>query len=199
MLAEEGGALSVEAYLVALVRAVRDDEVEEGRSRRDVYLTARKRRRRLGLICLGTGPMAGVASQVADLYCETATVSDVADLHGLGLSDPQIAAQMLMLWSLIDDLDRAEAAIRSEPPLASLLADGAASRLDGELTKLSIAKLLWELRQLDVRGAIAGKGKASGQPVRSVAFTGHRTKKLIKRAEAQLGVTAAPARGPATR
>lgn len=198
MLAEDGGTLSVEAYLVALVRAVRDDEPEQ--SRRELYVEARKRRRRLGLISLSTGPMAGVASQVADLYCETATVSDVADLHNLELDDREIAAHMLVLWSLVDDLDLAKAAIRSDPPVASILfkrlADAYVPRTEEELTKLGIAKLLWEIKQLDLRGAVAGKGSGSGaQPVRSVAFTGHRTKKLIKRAEAQLGIAAEPARG----
>lgn len=202
MIAEGGGPLSVEAYLVALVRAVRADEAEERRSSREIYVTARKRRRRLGLICFGAGPMAGVASQVADLYCEAATVSDIVDLHGLGLSDGAVAARMLVLWSLVDDLDLAEAAIRSEPPVASLLtetlAEGLVSWPGGEMTKLSIAKLLWEVHQLDLRGAVAGKGSGA-QPVRSVAFTGHRTKKLIKRAEAQLGVAAEPVRARSPR
>jgi hypothetical protein len=71
MLADDGGSLKVEAYLVALVRAVRDDEHDEDRSRRDLYVRARKRRRRLGLISLGAGPMMGVASSttLASMSC----------------------------------------------------------------------------------------------------------------------------------
>jgi hypothetical protein len=57
-----------------------------------------------------------------------AVVCDVADFYDLRLSDEQIGAQVLVLWS------------------------------------------------------------ASGQPIRSVAFTGHRVKKVIKRVETQLGV-----------
>jgi hypothetical protein len=184
----EDGSVSVEGFLLALVRAVRDDEEAEGRSRRDVYVEARKRRRRLGLLAFGTGPLVGVANQLADLYCETALLCDVAEFHGLELSDEQIAARMLVLWSLSDDLDSAEGAIGSEPALADLLGarllEFAGERLPDELTTRSAINAVW-----DARGALqeAGKGTTSGA-VRTVAFTGHRTKKLIKKAEAQLGV-----------
>jgi hypothetical protein len=187
LIAEGGDVLSVEAYLVTLVRAVRRDEADEGQSRREIYATARKRRRRLGLICLSAGPMASVANQVADLYCETATVTDIAHLHHLRLGDAEIAARMLMLWSVVDDLDQAEGAIRSDPPVAALLAKGFVAAPDDGWTNLSIAKALWKIRDFDLRGADAGK--SGGQPIRSVAFTGNRTKKLIKRAEEQLGIT----------
>jgi len=185
---EQQGA---EAYLLALVRAVRRDEEdeEEERSRRDVYVHARKRRRRLGLLSFGAGPMAGVASRVADLYCEVAVVSDIAELHDLGLSDEEIAAQMLVMWTIVDELDLARGAMRSEPPLASILGAQLLEQLDIEetpQTKIELAKAIWQLHNLDAGDV---KEVASGQPIRSVAFTGHRTKKLIKRAEAQLGVS----------
>jgi hypothetical protein len=180
---------SAEGYLLALVRAVRDDEEEDERSRRDVYVTARKRRRRLGLLSFGAGPMAGVASRVADLYCEVAVVCDVAELHGLDLGDEEVAAQMLVMWSVIDDLDIARGAMRSEPPLAAILGAQLLEQLDIEetpQTKLELAKAIWQIHSVDAGDV---KEAASGQPIRSVAFTGHRTKKLIKRAEAQLGVS----------
>lgn len=84
--------LSVESFLVRLVRAVRNDDESGERSSREVYVTARKRRRRLGLIAFGAGPFVGVANQVADLYCETATFCDVAALRHLHVSDEAIAA-----------------------------------------------------------------------------------------------------------
>lgn len=80
---------------MALVRAVRDDDGGRERSSRDLYVRARKRRRRLGLAALGAGPMAGVASRIADLYCEAATFCDVVDIHELDLGDEQIAAHLL--------------------------------------------------------------------------------------------------------
>jgi hypothetical protein len=57
-------------------------------------------------------------------------------------------------------------------------------RLPETLTKRAAIKALW-----DVRGTVgdARKGATSGA-VRTVVFTGHRTKKVIAAAEAQLGV-----------
>lgn len=190
MFKDEGSeaSLSVERFLLALVRAVRDEDDNEERSSRDVFVTARKRRRRLGLIAFGAGPLVGVANQIADLYCETATVCDVAALHGLHLSDEQIAAHMLVLWSVAEQFDEAQRAIAGQPPVASILArklqERAGEQLPETLTRRSIAKALW-----DVRGAVAESADAAtGGSVQTVVFTGHRTKKVIRRAEQQLGV-----------
>lgn len=148
VLSDEDQALSVEAYLLALVRAVRDDEDDDW-SMRDLYVRARKRRRRLGLLAIGTGPLAGVANRAADLYCETATVCDIAELHELELDDMGIAARMLVLWSVADDCEQAEAAMRGEPPVAKLLearlrgtelAERASQLLPEELTKRTVAR-----------------------------------------------------------
>lgn len=198
LVTDEEKRSSLEAYLLALVDAVREDERDEDRSRRDVYVQARKRRRRLGLISFGAGPLAGVASRVADLYCEVAVVCDVADFHDLRLSDEQVGAQVLVLWSIIDDLDQAEGAIGGKPPLAQILASGLGERFDlkpeadlSEMSSVEKAKLFWEARSMEgeLRDSLTGaKDAASGQPIRSVAFTGHRTKKLIKKVEAQLGL-----------
>lgn len=197
VLADEEKVLSVEAYLLALVRAVRDDEDGDW-SMRDLYVRARKRRRRLGLLSLGTGPLAGVANRAADLYCETATVCDISELHGLGLDDEQVAARMLVLWSVVGDRAQAEATMRGEPSITSLLEarlresglyERAAEIVPNELTKRSVAKMLWQVQDLGLGEALDdGRKAAGGQPIRSVAFTGHRMKKFIKRAEAELGV-----------
>lgn len=179
--------LSVERFLLILVRVVREDEREERRAR-DVYVMARKRRRRLGLMSFGAGPLIGVANQLADLYCETATVCDVAALHGLNLSDEQMGAHMLVLWGVTDSHSAAERAIAGEPPVANILAaklrGRAVEQLPERLTKRSATKALW-----NVRSTIGDARKdATTGAVRTVAFTGHRTKKVIKKAEAQLGV-----------
>ncbi len=201
VLADEDQVLSVEAYLVALVRAVRDDEDDDW-SMRDLYVRARKRRRRLGLLAIGTGPLAGVVNRAADLYCETATVCDISELHDLGLDDEQIAARMLVLWSVVDDRAQAEAAMGGEPALAKLLeaklrgtefAARASQVLPEELTKRTVGKMLWEVQELDLGDAILdGKRATKGQPIRTVAFTGQRMKKFIKRAEAELAVSPEP-------
>lgn len=188
MFEDDEQPLSVERFLLILVRLVREDEQVEERRARDVYLTARKRRRRLGLMSFGAGPLIGVANQLADLYCETATVCDVAALHGLNLSDEQMGAHMLVLWGVTDSHSAAERAIAGEPPVANILATKlrgrAVEQLPERLTKRSVTKALW-----NVRSAIGDARKdATTGAVRTVAFTGHRTKKVIKKAEAQLGV-----------
>lgn len=195
----EGEQTGVEAYLTALVGAVRSDSREEEddeTTRRDVYLQARKRRRKLGVICLGAGPMAGVASQLADLYCEIATLCDVADLHGLALDDSRVAAHMLVLWSIVPDQGEAEKVIGGEPPLGQVLEQKLIDRVgvvkaEEGWTPRSIASAIWEVQNLRT-GAVVGdlKRGIDGQPVRSVLFTGHRVKKVIGRAEAQLGIEA---------
>jgi hypothetical protein len=183
---DDGQQLSVERFLLVLIQAVRDDERREGQGARDLYVSARKRRRRLGLMSFGAGPLVGVANQLADLYCETATFCDVAAHKGWNLSDEQVGAHMLVLWGVSDDHEAARRAMAGEPPVAEILAsrlrEQAAGQLPDTLTKRSITKALW-----DVRGAIgdARKGTTT-DAVKTVAFTGHRTKKLIKQVEAQL-------------
>jgi len=68
---EDDRGMTPENVLAGIVAAVRADEHDEERTSRDVFTTARSRRRRLGLLSFGAGPMVGVASQVVDLYCET--------------------------------------------------------------------------------------------------------------------------------
>ena len=188
MLEGEDDAFSPELFLLSLVRAVRDDERDEDRSRRQVYVAARKRRRRLALASFATGPLVGVANQVADLYCETAVVCDLAVLHGRDLSDNEIAAHMLMLWEVVDDFEVAHGSVQGSPPLASVLGDKlfvqVNRHLPDELTKRSVAKALWDVRE----GVGNVRRGATSEAVRTAAFTGHRTKQTIKRVEAQLGV-----------
>jgi hypothetical protein len=193
-----GGAseeeITVERFLLALVRSVRDDEDEEERDGRDLYVAARKRRRRLAMVAFGAGPLVGVANQLADLYCETAVVCDLADLHDLDLSDEEIGAHMLVLWGVAVRYETALGAMAGDPPVAALLGEvlmeRAGEKLPEELTTRSTIKALW-----DVRGALGdAREKATGGAFSSVAFTGRRTKKVIQRAEVQLGIAPDPRR-----
>lgn len=187
---DEGASIAFEDLLAGLVAAVRTDEHEEDRSARDVFKTARRRRRRLGLLSFGAGPLTGVATQVVDLYCETATLCDAADLHTVELTDRQIAGHMLVLWEILDDLDDAQAVMAGtgSRSLRSIIEErvGAsiAERLPEEPTKRAAIKALWDAR--DLAGEI--RKAASGESLGGVLFAGHRTKRLIKKAEAQLGV-----------
>lgn len=135
--------------------------------------------------------MVGVANQVADLYCETAVICDLADFHGQDLADAQVVAHLLVLWQIADDFGSARRSIAGNPPIAGLLgqrlSDDLGRRLPEELTKRSIVKALWDVRA-DFDAARKGAG---GEAIRTVAFSGHRTKKVISRVEMQLGVAQA--------
>jgi hypothetical protein len=182
--------VTIENVVTALVVAVRTDEFEEDRSARDVFKTARSRRRRLGLLSFGAGPLAGVATHIVDLYCETATLCDLADLHSIQLAEHDVAAHMLVLWGVLDSLDDAKAVMTGtgRHTLASIIGervrDGAAERLPEKLTKRTAIAALADARHL-LSDARKTAGTAS---VGGVVFTGHRTKQLIKKAELQLGV-----------
>jgi hypothetical protein len=190
ILADEGRPTNVETFLLTLIKAVRDDEPSEQRTRRDVYEDARGRRRRLGMVSFGAGPLVGVATQIVDLYSDIATFCDLVDVYGLGLGEREIAAHMLVMWAIIKPLGEAEAVMAGtgDRTIATIMADtlrgGAASHLPASSTKRAVAKALWDARALlgDARDA-AGAGSVSG-----VAFAGHHAKQFIKKAEHQLGL-----------
>ena len=181
---EDEKPTSIERFLLALVRAVRDDEPELDQSARDVFEDARRRRRRLALVSFGAGPLVGVANQVADLYCDTATVCELVELHGLDLRDERVAAHMLVLWSATDSIDEAQAAIDGTgPPVAVILGGELSERVPERLTARTAVKALWQ-----ARGAVDDLRKGASSALGDVVFTGKRTKQLIARAERQLGV-----------
>jgi hypothetical protein len=186
---DEGTPITPENLVAGLVAAVRVDEHEEDRTARDVFKAARSRRRRLGLLSFTTGPLVGVATHVVDLYCETATLCDLAELHSIDLTERDVASHMLVLWGIVENIDEAQAVMASTgaQSLAGIIAERVGSqvgdRLPEHLSKRAAVKALWEARDLvgDTRKA-AGAGSVGG-----VVFTGHRTKQVIKKAELQLG------------
>jgi hypothetical protein len=177
-------------FLAALVGAVRSDATPEDRTTRDVYRTAKQRRRRLAAMSFSAGPLIGVASQLADLYGDTATVCDLEAVHHRGLSDDEIAAHMLVLWSVADDFEQALGAVRGDDDhgvaglIAARLRRYAEPVLPERLTTRGAIKALWRARSLagDVREA------ATAAPVRSVLLPGKPTHDYIERAEHQLGL-----------
>jgi Asp-tRNA(Asn)/Glu-tRNA(Gln) amidotransferase C subunit len=187
---DEETPITVETVLAGLVAAVRADEHEEDRSARDVFRTARSRRRRLGLLSFGAGPLIGVATHIVDLYCETATVCDLAELHSIDLSEQQVAAHMLVLWGILESVAEAEAVMMGTrtQTLASIIGGrmrgGVAEHIPDRLTKRTAIQVL-----SDARGVVADARKVAGTgSVGGVVFSGHRTKQVIKKAELQLGV-----------
>jgi hypothetical protein len=189
--AGQAGVIGPERFLVLLVGAARSRaDGDEGRSAKHVRRSARKRHRRLGIASWIAGPFAGVAGEVTDLYSETATVCDLVDTHGLQLEDEEIAAHMLVLWSVTDDLGQARGAVEgTQQTVASLVSARVVARwseatfgaLPERLSTVDVIKLLWKLRDVpsDVRDLSDGS-------IRRVARAGSRTKQFIARAEQQL-------------
>ena len=181
---------SLPTFLLRLIRAVRlEDDDDDDETRRDVYKRAKRRRRRIGMLSFTTGPMLPVATELTDLYCETATVCDLDDLYKLGLSDQQVGGHLLVLWELTDDVNAAIAAMHDETgiELGKLMFDkfGLADQPPMQ-TKLEMVKRIWEVQKQvnDMRDGVGG-GAVTG-----VMFSGFRMKKFIKTAETRLGVMA---------
>ncbi|HEX4436813.1 MAG TPA: hypothetical protein VH061_08455 [Solirubrobacteraceae bacterium] len=185
------GPVGPDVVLAGLVAAVRRDEVESDRSSRDVYRITRARRRKLGLISFGAGPLRGVASQVVDLYCDTAALFDVAALHSVSLSDKDAAAHMLVVWGVLPDSHEAFAVLTGADGrnLSQVLlerASGTGTMIGGGLSdKRSAIEALFKARSL----LAAGKVAAGSGNVKDVVFAGHHAKQVIRRSERQLGVS----------
>ncbi len=183
---------SIERFLVALVGAVRTDAPTD-RSARSVFEAARQRRRRLGFASLAAGPLAGAAQQLVDLYCETATVCDLADLYAPGLGHREVAAHMLVLWEISDDLSHAQALLDGTGEtgvatvLSSRIAERSRTRLPDRLAATSAIRALWDAR------ALAGEARAivGKRDIRGTVFAGHRVKGFIEQAERQLSTAGA--------
>jgi hypothetical protein len=177
-----------EAFLEGLVRAVRDDELPEDRTEKDVEKTANKRRRRLGATAFATGPLVGATTQLVDLYCDTATMCDVASHRGHELTDAQVAAHMLVLWSVADDFDQAIAAFARDSDggvtalLSRRLSAYAGTYQPERWTTVGLIKATWNARGLlgDARQRL------TTGPVRGVIRPGKQTRDLIRRVDLQL-------------
>jgi hypothetical protein len=184
-------AIGIEDFLLALVQAVRADELPEERSSGDLHKTAKRRRQRLALCSWAAGPFVGLANQTADLYCDTATVCDLVGFHRLELSDERIAAHMLVLWSIADDLDEATAAVEGHDErrvtglVMTRLREVSGTEMPETLTKRGAIKVLWQA------GGFVGDAHRTmtKRPVKAVLRPGKATRDFIERAEHQLGVS----------
>ncbi|MEA2170400.1 MAG: hypothetical protein QOF76_3700 [Solirubrobacteraceae bacterium] len=174
-LVDDEREFTVESLLLTLVGAVHDDEDEQ--TAKDVLEAAKKRRRRIGLVRLGTGPFAGVAGEVTDLYVETATVCDLSELHRLALTDAAVAAHMLVLWGVYETVPQAAEAI-DHGTVSSTLSARFSEKVgtDQPITAVRAIKILWRARSLrdDLEGTSA---------VGAVVMPGRQAKKFIKTAE----------------
>jgi hypothetical protein len=184
----EDQPITIEALLVLLVDAVHEDDPRE-LSRRDVKKAGKRRQRVAGGFGMLGGP---VGTYVASLYSEAVILCDVADRHGLGLPDEELAAHLLVMWNAVPDTDTARAAIDgSGPSVASHMATGVRQRLTDtpvdQMTKKDAVTALWQLRSMVRSTSLPG----SASP-KDILLPGGRVKAVIKATERQLGV----ARGP---
>jgi hypothetical protein len=178
---------AIDRLVVRLVRRVRNDQVSEHVSDRKLKKAAKRRNRWLAMVSLATGPFAGVTKQVMDLYGDTATVCELVTFHRLELTDEEIAAHMLVLWSVTDDLSTAIAAIEGRydggvMALASRrLNTQAGTYLPERRSPVALVKAIWQSRSLVAD--LTPKGSATG-----ALMPGKSTRDLIGRAERQLGI-----------
>lgn len=182
---DEDQPLTPETFLLKLVEAIRRDERRE-LSDKDVKKKARRRQRVAG----GIGTLGGLPGlHVASLYCEAALLCDVAELHGLELSNEQLASHLLVLWNAMPDLAAAEAAIAGTGDsvvarMAIKFADKVGLKPREEMTKKDTVKMLWGARGVveDVATPPEGAGP------RDIVLPGKRVKAITAAAEQQLGV-----------
>jgi hypothetical protein len=133
-----------------------------------------------------TGPFAPAALQVAALHADACTVCELDAAHGLRMSDELLAAHLLVLWSVVDDVDVAHAAVerRGDRSVTGLLAgrlgETAGAALPEELTKRALVGAVWRVRTM--------RPDAKRGAVRTALRPGPVAKRFIQRAELQLGV-----------
>jgi hypothetical protein len=181
---EDDRPLTVENLLVLLVDAVRGDD-DELLTERDVVKAAKRRQRRLGTMAVLGGP---TGLRLVSLYCEVAILCDLEQMHGLGLSDEQMAGHLLVLWNIMPSHEMAMAAIEGRGPsvadsvgdaLHGTVVKGAAD--DGRITKREAVLMVWRLRGVTDDLSMPGSSRA-----RDVLLPGSRVKELKAAAEHHL-------------
>jgi hypothetical protein len=176
---------SLERSLITMVRQARRTAATPGRTRKHVQRTARRRLRRMALGCVLVGPFAGVVLRGAAPIVEAATVWDLADTHGLGLSEDLVAAHLLVLWAVTPDYAEAHAALeRRGTNVSTLLARRLGDQLPDRWSRRNVAAVMWRSRRLAKDAREIGPSAVFGTVLRP----GPRAKAFIERAERQLGV-----------
>jgi hypothetical protein len=115
-------------------------------------------------------------------------VCDLGDVHEMGLSDQQIAGEMLVLWSVVERREEAQAMVdgvadrTASLALAARLGEHASGHLPAEPTARGAVEALW-----GARDAIGDARRRAGTgSIRGVIFAGRGAKRFIARAGAQL-------------
>jgi hypothetical protein len=132
---------SPEGVLVALVHALREERPDGDH--------ARKRARRMGAITGLAGVFGQLPAEAVQLVEEARAAVAAAPQQR---TDAQIAADLLVLWGLVDDLPTAEAITARERPLLGYLSEKYAEKVREAVpekwTPIATLKFLWNMRQL---------------------------------------------------
>jgi len=137
-----------EKVVTELVRTLR----AEGTG--DNARNARRRARRVGAIGGLAGMLGQLPAEALQLVEEVRAAVDIAAQRAPGRGDAQIAADVLVVWGLIDDLARAEAmtAGASDGSLLDMLYRDSASQVNDAIperwTPVATLKFLWKMREL---------------------------------------------------
>lgn len=138
-----------ESILVALVHVLRA-EAPGGDN-------PRKRARRMGAISGLAGMLGQLPAEALQLVEEARAAVDRAPHR----SDEQLAADLLVVWGLVDDLTTAEAITTGEPALLGYLSEKYAGKVREAIpekwTPVATLKFIWKMRELrNVRDVMPG-------------------------------------------
>ncbi len=153
-----------EKTVVALVRVLLDERANElpGDAKQDTK-TARKRARRMGALTGLAGLVGQLPAEGVQLIEEARAAIDIAAVKAPSRTDTQIAADLLVLWGLVDDVAAAEAltAGTSDGSLLDRLyatnAEKVRDAIPEKWTPIATLKFLWKMRELrDVADLMPG-------------------------------------------
>jgi hypothetical protein len=129
-----------EGVLVAVVHVLREEGPGGG--------NPRKRARRMGAITGVAGLLGQVPAEALQLIEEARAAVATAPQR----NDAQLAADLLVLWGLVDDLPTAEAITSRERPLLGYLtekyADKVREAVPEKWTPIATLKFVWRMREL---------------------------------------------------
>jgi hypothetical protein len=142
-----------EGVLVALVHVLRQEEPGGG--------NARKRARRMGAISGLAGMLGQLPAEALQLVEETRAAIDIAASRAPQRGDEQLAADLLVLWGLVDDLPTAEAITSRQRSLLGYLTEKYSEQVRDAIpekwTPIATLKFLWKMRELrNVRDVMPG-------------------------------------------
>lgn len=147
-------SMSVESMVLVFVDTVRDENNGGRPTNRAEILAAHQGRQRLVKWISRLGPWGAAAGYLSTLYSEAAILCDAADAAQLGLSRAELGAQVLVLWGVMPDADRALAAMQGEEGqsvadcLKSRLPTGDKADNPDRMTMRQIVGLLWKVRSM---------------------------------------------------